>query len=159
MSELTIRQATHQDIPDLNRLLYQVQQVHHEARPDLFKAGAKKYTDEELEQLLNDPQRPIFVAVTNDQIQGYVFLESLEQQESHILHAVKTLYIDDLCVDKQARGQHIGSQLYAFVIDYAKQKGYYHVTLNVWADNQKALGFYEKLGLHPQKIGMDIILE
>lgn len=158
MSDLMIRRAQETDIPDLNRLLYQVQKVHSDARPDLFKAGAKKYTDEELVQLLQDDKRPIFVAVENQTILGYIFLESIEQQESHVLNSIKTLYIDDLCVDENARGKHVGSQLYEFVLKYAKNEGYYNVTLNVWADNLKALGFYEKLGLRKQKIGMEVIL-
>ena len=71
---------------------------------------------------------------------------------------VKTLYIDDLCVDETERGKHIGKTLYDFVVSYAKKNGYYNVTLNVWADNKKAVGFYEKIGLRVQKIGMEKIL-
>ena len=71
---------------------------------------------------------------------------------------VKTLYIDDLCVDENERGKHIGKTLYDFVVSYAKKNGYYNVTLNVWADNKKAVGFYEKIGLKVQKIGMEKIL-
>ena len=71
---------------------------------------------------------------------------------------VKSLYIDDLCVDENIRGQHIGRQLYEYVLDYAKQSGCYNVTLNVWACNESARKFYEKCGLVPQKIGMEKIL-
>ena len=44
------------------------------------------------------------------------------------------------------------------MVDYARKNGYYIVTLNVWADNQKALGFYQALGLRGQKLGMEQIL-
>ena len=71
---------------------------------------------------------------------------------------VKTLYIDDLCVDEEVRGMHIGKTLYEYIVNYAKQKWYYNIILNVWADNTKAVGFYEKLGLKIQKIGMKVIL-
>lgn len=71
---------------------------------------------------------------------------------------VKTLYIDDLCVDEAARGAHIGRSLYEYVLDYARNNGYYNVTLNVWADNKNAVKFYDKLGLKIQKIGMEKIL-
>ncbi len=74
------------------------------------------------------------------------------------MQEVKTLYIDDLCVDEEARGKHVGTALYEHVLHFAKENGYYNVTLNVWADNKKAVGFYEKLGLHVQKIGMEKIL-
>ena len=71
---------------------------------------------------------------------------------------IKTLYIDDLCVDEVARGAHIGKALYEYVVNYAKKQGYYNVTLNVWADNINAVKFYEKIGLKVQKIGMENIL-
>ena len=71
---------------------------------------------------------------------------------------IKTLYIDDLCVDESARGLHIGKDLYEFVLDYAKDQGCYNVTLNVWADNVNAVRFYEKIGMRVQKIGMEKIL-
>ena len=71
---------------------------------------------------------------------------------------IKTLYIDDLCVDESARGTHIGKALYESVLDYARKTGCYNVTLNVWAGNVGALKFYEKAGLEIQKIGMEKIL-
>lgn len=71
---------------------------------------------------------------------------------------IKTLYIDDLCVDEAFRGEHIGKSLYEYAIDYAKKHNYYNVTLNVWADNVNAVKFYKKVGLKIQKIGMEKIL-
>ena len=56
------------------------------------------------------------------------------------------------------RSEHIGRTLYEYVLDYAKRRGYYNVTLNVWADNTNALKFYEKLGMRTQKIGMEQIV-
>ena len=71
---------------------------------------------------------------------------------------IKTLYIDDLCVDEAVRGAHVGKALYEYVIHYAKQQRCFNVTLNVWADNKNAVKFYEKIGLKVQKIGMETIL-
>lgn len=152
-----IRRAAEADIPALDRLLYQVHKVHSDARPDIFKAGAKKYTDGELSQILTDPTRPIFVAEDNGQILGYAFCIH-QQQTSPSMTPIQTLYIDDLCVDEAARGHHVGRLLYQHVLDYARRQGCYNVTLNVWAANEKALGFYEKLGLQVQKLGMEKIL-
>ena len=42
---MTVRFACEKDIPQMNSLLYQVERVHQQGRPDLFKEGAKKYTD------------------------------------------------------------------------------------------------------------------
>lgn len=153
-----IRRAKEEDLPYLNKLLYQVHKVHHEVRPDLFKDGTKKYTDSELIALIHDDLKPIFVYEFNNEILGYAFCVHIEHINDNNLTDIKTLYIDDLCVDENARGQHIGTKLYEYVLDYARKQGYYEVTLNVWADNKKALKFYESIGLRVQKIGMEKIL-
>ncbi|MCI9264282.1 MAG: GNAT family N-acetyltransferase [Oscillospiraceae bacterium] len=158
MEEPHLRRAERSDIPGLGRLLYQVHKVHSDARPDLFRPGARKYTDGELERLLLDHSRPVFVAEGDGQILGYAFCVHQQYPEGHSMTNVKTLYIDDLCVDQAARGRHIGRLLYQHVLDYARQQGCYNVTLNVWAANDSALGFYQKLGLQVQKLGMEKIL-
>ena len=158
MDNLMIRRATVEDIPTLDKLLYEVHKVHSDARPDLFKAGAKKYNDIQLIEIIQDDLRPIFVATIADKVVGYAFCVHKQFVNDNNMTDVKTLYIDDLCVDESIRGKHIGKTLYEYVVDYARRNGYYNVTLNVWADNVKAVGFYEKLGLKVQKIGMEVIL-
>ena len=156
---MNIRRATERDIPGLDRLLEQVLMVHHVGRPDLFKSGAKKYTDEELKVILADDSCPIFVGVDEaEEVMGYAFCIFQQHIGSHILTDIKTLYIDDLCVDETLRGQHIGRQLYDYVVQFAKDSGCYNVTLNVWSCNESAMRFYEKCGLKPQKVGMEVIL-
>ena len=156
---MKIRRAEERDMDGINSLLCQVLTVHHNGRPDLFKANAKKYTDEELKDILKDDTRPIFVGVDEEEnVMGYAFCVFQQHIGNNILTDVKTLYIDDLCVDEKIRGQHIGKQLYEYVLDYAGKSGCYNVTLNVWACNESARKFYEKCGLVPQKIGMEKIL-
>lgn len=144
MEEINIRSAELRDIPALGRLLYEVHKVHSDVRPDLFKAGARKYTDEQLEEILQSGERPVFVAEQDGQVVGYAFCIPKQFVGDRSMTDVRTLYIDDLCVDEAARGKHIGTKLYDFVLDFAKRQGYYNVTLNVWADNKAAVKFYEK---------------
>ena len=158
MEDTMIRKAELRDIPALGRLLYEVHKVHSDVRPDLFKAGARKYTDEQLEEILQSGERPVFVAELDGQVAGYAFCIPKQLVGDRSMTDVRTLYIDDLCVDEAARGKHIGTKLYDFVLDFAKRQGYYNVTLNVWADNKAAVKFYEKIGLRIQKIGMEKIL-
>lgn len=156
---MIIERARKEDIPGIDQLLNQVLMVHHNGRPDLFKANVKKYTDEELQIILADDNRPIFVARTKEkQVAGYAFCIMQEYKGSHIMTDIKTLYIDDLCVDETIRGQHVGTKLYEYAKQYAREQGCYNVTLNVWSCNENAMKFYEKCGLKPQKIGMEAIL-
>ena len=154
---MQIRRATLTDIDGINKLLYEVHKVHSDKRPDLFKVGSKKYTNEELAKIIVDDNRPIFGYVDNDDILGYAFCVFIKNN-SNSLTDILTLYIDDLCVDENARGKKVGTSLYNYVLQFAKDAGCYNVTLNVWACNNSALKFYEKCGLSVQKIGMEKIL-
>ncbi len=156
---MVIRRAKETDMEGINHLLRQVLMVHHNGRPDLFKANAKKYTDAQLEQLIQDDTKPIFVAVNEEEnVLGYAFCVMQQYQNHEIMTDVRTLYIDDLCVDEHLRGQHIGKRLYEYVVNFAKEQNFYNVTLNVWYLNESAMKFYEACGLIPQKIGMEQIL-
>lgn len=155
---MTIRRAVPDDIPALSELLRQVCNVHHEGRPDLFKPDGVKYTPAALTELIADDSRPIFVAEDEAGVAGYAFCVFKQHLNDTCVTDIKTLYIDDLCVDEARRGQHIGRQLYEFVLQFAKDSGCYNVTLNVWCCNPSAMRFYERCGLVPQKIGMETIL-
>ncbi len=156
---MIIERAQIKDMEGINKLLKQVLMVHHNGRPDLFKADVKKYTDEELAAIIEDDSRPIFVARDEQGVvMGYAFCVYQQYVNNNILTDVKTLYIDDLCVDETLRGQHVGKQLYDYVLAFAKENGFYNVTLNVWSCNEGAMKFYEKCGLKPQKVGMEVIL-
>ena len=156
-----IRLAKEEDIPRLQELLGQILIVHHQVRPDIFKSEGSKFTDAELEAVINDLNRPIFVYEDeNGCILGHIFLiiqdisENNGPQKAH-----KSLFIDDLCVDKEARGQKIGEKLYQFALDYAKEQGCYNVTPHVWNDNAGALRFYERLGMRPRYTEMETIIK
>ena len=156
-----IRLAKKEDIPRLQELLEQILIVHHQARPDIFKAEGSKFTDKELEAVIGDTNKPVFVYEDeNGMILGHLFLIIKEVSENDgPQKPVKTLFIDDLCVDEKARGQKLGEILYQFALNYAKQLGCYNLTLHVWDDNKGALRFYERLGMKPRYTEMETILK
>ena len=152
-----IRFAREKDIPKISDLLSQVCLVHHRGRPDIFKNG-RKYSEEELRVLLQDETRPILVSTDeNDGVMGYCFCIR-QVQTAASMHPIATLYVDDLCVDECRRGHGIGKALYDHAVAYARERGYYNLTLNVWSCNPNAMRFYERCGLSVQKVGMELIL-
>lgn len=156
---MEIRFAQIDDTPGILALLRQVGRVHHQGRPDIFRSNAQKYGASQVIAMLNKPGAPIFVAVEGETVLGYCFCCIRQHQKHPVISDHTELYIDDLCVDESCRGQHIGKALLDNVLRYARQSGCYNVTLNVWSCNESALKFYEKCGMKPQKIGMEIILE
>ena len=155
---MEIRIAETKDIPGIIALLLQVGEVHHRIRPDLFRAGAQKYDEAALAELLKDPCRPIFAAMDGDTMLGYCFCILEVTKDNPVLLDRKSLYIDDLCVDENCRGRHVGQALYDYAVNYARRIGCDSVTLNVWCGNDRAMAFYEKQGLKPRNIHMEYVL-
>lgn len=148
-----IREANKFDIPEIIDLLKQVNLIHHQGRPDIFNIGTK-YTKEELEQLIDDEQKPIYVFIDN-KILGYAFCIIKEIKDDNILVNRRELYIDDLCVLESNRGNHIGTSLFSYVKEKAIELNCDSITLNVWSFNEGAMAFYQKMGMKPLKTVME----
>ena len=157
---MIVRPATTDDIPGIARLLLQVHGVHAEGRPDLFVPGMRKYTDEELAEIIAaGDASPVFVAVDdNGRVVGHAFCQHEAHAGLHGWQQVDTLYIDDICVDETTRGMHVGTALYEYVLAYARERDYHNVTLNVWECNPGARAFYEAMGMTVYKVGMEQVL-
>lgn len=154
---MEVRDAGRQDIGAMLDLLAQVNRVHAEGRPDLFRLGTK-YGADELAAILDDPDRPVFVAEVDGRVVGYCFCEVQRMEGDSIRRDATTLYIDDLCVDEGARGHGVGRTLYGHAVAWARERGFFDVTLNVWECNPGARAFYEALGMVPMKTCMEQVL-
>ena len=155
---MNIRRAEEKDAERVLALLSQVLEIHAALRPDLFITGTTKYTRDELLAIFADDRRPVYVAVDEeDRTVGYVFCVFEEQPRTTNQNPFTSIYIDDLCVDESARGQHVGESLFEFVKEEAKRRGCYEITLNVW-DGNDARAFYEKMGMRVKKTTMEYVL-
>ena len=155
---MKIIKATINDIEQIEKLLYQVHKVHSDARPDLFIAGKKKYNKEELVNIINNKNTPIFVYKDEDIILGYAFIiYKIENADS--LVNIKTMYVDDFCVDENYKHQGIGTKLFDFLKIEAKKQNCYNITLNVYNFNKAAKAFYEKQQLQELKTYMELIVK
>ncbi len=155
---MTIHPAVSADIPGMIRLLHQVGDVHHNIRPDIFCPGALKYDEAALAGLLQDESRPIFIAEEAGRVLGYCFCQFRDYRGSGVQTERTELYIDDLCIEESCRGQGIATALYHHTTAYARDRGCAFVTLNVWCGNDSAMAFYEKSGLTPRNITMEMKL-
>ena len=155
---MNIRNAKNKDAKRIVSLLSQVLELHAEIRPDIFQTGTTKYTETEVEGLINNESRRTYVAVDeNDELIGFALCE-VRDINSHNMVPRREMYIDDICVDGSARGRHIGSQLFEHVKQEAKKLGCYEITLNVWEGNDSARAFYDKMNMKPRSTMMEFIL-
>lgn len=155
---MEIRFAIPEDVPGILELLRQVGRVHHNGRPDIFRSDAQKYGPSQVLAMLDKAETPILVAVEEGNVLGYCFCQMKTYYRDSVICDHTTCYIDDLCVHENTRGKHVGTALYEAACRYAKSRGCYNITLNVWSCNPSAMAFYEKLGLKPQKVGMEQLL-
>lgn len=154
-----IRPAEKKDIDGILDLLRQVLAVHNKIRPDIFKANTAKYTEEELYYIVTNPLTPVFVATDeSEKILGHCFCKFIQYSSDNVLTDIKTLYIDDICIDENSRGQGVAKSLYNYAKEFAKTEECYNITLNVWAGNDNAEKFYEAMGMSVQKTTMEQIL-
>lgn len=156
---ITVRRAEQRDSDRIMQLLSEVLELHAKIRPDIFISGTTKYTQSELADIISSDNTPVFVAADDeDVVQGYAFCIMKQQPFSTNMKSFSTLFIDDLCVDENCRGQRVGTLLFDYVKEYAKARGCYDVTLNVWEGNDSARAFYEKKGMYVKETQMEIIL-
>lgn len=156
---LVCRRARLEDLDDLGSLLQEVNQVHADLRPDLFRSNARKYGPKELAALIGDDARPVFVAVQNGRALAHAFCRLERHAGESNMPDHLTLYIDDICVAARARGLGAGRLIFEHVREHARGIGCHNITLNVWEGNDRALGFYERMGFALQKRGMELVLD
>ncbi|WP_026507472.1 GNAT family N-acetyltransferase [Butyrivibrio sp. MC2013] len=156
---MKIRRAVNADIPKLLDLLSQVLEIHAAIRPDIFRSGTTKYTKDELTGIIANDNTPVYVAADDDDtLMGYAFCVIKSPAFTSTMHPKSQLYIDDLCVDEKYRDRHIGRSLFEHVLAEGKRLGCYEVTLSVWAGNDAAELFYEKMGMKTKSRIMEYIL-
>lgn len=132
-----IRRAELKDAYTIHKLLQSILKLHHDLYPERF-SGTSKYSLEQITTMIESESLDIFV-YDQDSVLGYIISERKDTY----------LYIDDLCVDENARGQAIGQQLVKRVLEQAKTLQIPEVQLNVWNKNVAAIRFYEALDFEP----------
>ena len=155
---MIIRKAGSNDIPQILELLSQVLEVHAAIRPDLFVSGTVKYSADELKSIIENEDTPVFVADEGGNVLGHAFVQISVNTSQNMPMGLKSMYIDDICVDENARRKNVGKALYDHALAYAKGIGCYDVSLNVWEGNDSARRFYESMGMRVRKTTLECIV-
>ena len=155
---MIIRKARSNDIPQILELLSQVLEVHAAIRPDLFVSGTVKYSADELKSIIENEDTPVFVADEGGNVLGHAFVQISVNTSQNMPMGLKSMYIDDICVDEKARRKNVGKALYNHALAYAKSIGCYDVSLNVWEGNDSARRFYESMGMRVRKTTLECIV-
>ena len=153
---MKIRFAEEKDVKGISELLMQIGTLHHNARPDIFNQATPKFSADELHEIFEAPNKFVLVAVDDfDSVKGHLFCHIRESDGKGVIAKIKTMWIEDLCVDEDCRGEGVGSMLFDALENLAKENGCGSITLNVWGFNENAMSFYKKLGMNTQRFTLE----
>jgi ribosomal protein S18 acetylase RimI-like enzyme len=144
---MNIRQATPTDSLVLSSLSMDVQSLHAEHHPDIFKVPqsedfAKSFFDEALADLTTR----IFIAEHEGEALGCILCKLIERPENSFTFAMRFLIIDQISVHPATRGQGVGTALIKQVEVLAKTMDVQMIQLNSWDFNVDAHRFFERNG-------------
>lgn len=143
---MTVRFAKEEEAEQINRLRKQVNDLHVNGCPEIFKPGFPPELQDYVFEIFRDPQKKIVVCESGGDLCAFAVLNHIIRPETPFMLARDFLDIDEFCVDRAARRRGIGSQMIDFIREYAKNEGFDRIELNMWEFNQDALAFYESVG-------------
>lgn len=143
---MEIRFAKENELARINKLRKQVNDLHVEGKPDVFKSGFSDELRDFIYSIWEDPEQEIVVADADGIICGFAVVHHIYKAENPFMYERDFLDIDEFCVDEGFRRRGVASAMISFIRDYAKEKGFKRIELNMWEFNQSALEFYESAG-------------
>ena len=155
---MEIRFAKETELDRVNEIRKQVNDVHVAGKPEVFKPGFSKELQDFIKVIWDDPEQEIVVAVEDDEICGFAILHHINKPENPFMWERDFLDIDEFCVDEKHRRKGVATQLISYIKEYAKDKGYHRLELNMWEFNESALEFYESVGFETYRRYMEIML-
>ena len=143
---MIVRFAEENELDRINEIRRQVNEIHVEGKPEVFKPGFDDELRDYIHVIWNDPQQEIVVADLEGVIGGYAVLCHIRKPENPFMFVRDYLDIDEFGVDRSFHRKGVASAMISFIREYAKEKGYSRLELNMWEFNHGALEFYEAAG-------------
>ena len=142
----------------MNELRKQVNDLHVEGKPDVFKAGFNDELYNHIYDIWNDPEQEIVVADADGIICGFAVVHHIYKAENPFMFERDFIDVDEFCVDERFRRQGIATEIITFIKEYTKEKGFKRIELNMWEFNQGALEFYEAVGFNTYRRYMELFV-
>ena len=155
---VTVRFAREDELDRVNELRRQVNDLHVEGKPEVFKPGFCDELRDFIHNIWEDPNKEIVVAESNGTVCGFAVLNHIVRPENPFMYPRDFLDIDEFGVDTAFRRLGVGSAMIRFIRDYTKEQGIHRLELNMWEFNHNALAFYEATDFRTFRRYMEIHL-
>ena len=154
--DIRIRNATTNDYESVIKIISQVQDMHVEWRPDIYKYNDNLIAKEEFEKIVEN--NTFFVAENeNKKIVGV--LEIIFRHIESPAHVTRdVIFIDTMAVDEKYRGLGIGHKMFEFLKMMKIEKNMDGIELQVNARNRAAYEMYKKYGFTEKSINMELMV-
>ena len=152
------RFAEYPDLERVNELRIQVNAIHVEGKPEVFKPGFPDELRAYVYEIFRDPAKRVAVCETDGVITAFAVLSHIVKPETPYTFGRDFLDIDEFCVDAGYRRRGIAKELVSFIRDYAVSEGFTRLELNMWEFNTDALAFYESVGFTTYRRYMEMKL-
>ena len=151
--EVIVRLPRLQDYERVSQIMDQVQQLHVEWRPDVYKPASPLITMDMFEAILKDGNW--YVAEADGVVVGV--LELMKRHVESPAQVTKdVLFISTMAIDEKYRGKGIGHLFFEKVKQLKQEKGYDTIELQVNAKNRLAYEMYRKYGFTEKSINMEL---
>ena len=155
---MNVRMAREEDLSRINELRRQVNDIHVEGKPEVFRPEFSQELQDVVYEIRNDPEKEIAVAESDGVIVGFAVLHHIVKPENPFMFERDYLDIDEFGVDEAYRRKGVATALIGFIRDYAKEKGFNRIELNMWEFNEDALAFYEAVGFSTYRRYMEMFI-
>ena len=140
-----IRLGKVEDIEQVNKIRKQVNDLHVEGEPKIFKGFVKEIADY-INEFINADDKQLLVCEVDGIICGYAMLEFAIKPETVYRFEQRFVDVHELGVLIGQQSKGYGKMLIDKIEQIAKQQGYPRIELNMWSFNKNALKFYERVG-------------
>ena len=152
--KIHIRNAEPDEYQTIETIMKQVQQMHIDWRPDIYKYNETVLPLEIYKQAVNE--RTFFVAEYDGNVAGILFIiyrhiENTNQVTRNII------FVDSMAVDEKYRGKGIGHAFFDFLKNLKNERGYDGIELQVNAKNKAAYEMYLNYGFTDKSINMELL--
>ncbi len=156
---ITVRVATANDYSALLPLAAEVQGLHVDAHPQIFRRTEIALPRAYFDELTEADDGAIFVAEVDGAVAGYALLRLWPAPPFEAAVPRIAAGIEDIVVARARHSNGIGRALVEAAIGWGKQHDADSLDLTVWEFNQEAIGFYEHLGLVAMNRTMTLTLD
>jgi ribosomal protein S18 acetylase RimI-like enzyme len=144
---VTYREATIDDLRAICVVGQEINAIHHDAWPDIFAPSSDPGRDESLwAEMIGQPNATSFVAQSDDEVVGFVNVLFVERDRNPLLQPFSFARVGSIGVAEAHRGRGIGRELMRQAEAWASARGARHLSLHVWAFNERAVDLYRELG-------------